>query len=93
MARHEKTLAGVFERPTRADLRWSEFSSLVKHVGGVVESAKGNGSRVLVKLNGHRATFHRPHPGDVIAKVLLEDLREFLERAGIRPEPQSQRKR
>ncbi|HEY9720408.1 MAG TPA: hexulose-6-phosphate synthase [Oscillatoriaceae cyanobacterium] len=92
MAKHDKTLADIFERPTRADLRGSEFAGLVRNQGGTVEPAKGNGSRLLVKLNGHRATFHRPHPGDIMAKVLVEDVREFLERAGVKPEAKAPRK-
>lgn len=68
---HEKSLAGIFERPTRADVRWSEFAALVRNLGGSAEPSKGNGSRILVKLNGHRATFHRPHPGDIMPKVLV----------------------
>lgn len=92
MAQHDKTLAGIFERPTWADVRWSDFASLVKNRGGSVEPAKGNGSRMHVKLNGRRATFHKPHPGDIMAKVLVEDVREFLEGAGVKPEPKPPRR-
>lgn len=78
-----KTLADVFERPTRADVRWSSVEGLIRALGG--EVTEGRGSRVRFKLGDRVATFHGPHPKRVTGKATLEDVRRFLENAGVRP--------
>ena len=78
-----KTLAAVFERPTRADVRWSSVEGLMRALGG--EVSEGRGSRVRFKLGERVATFHGPHPRRVTGKTTLEDVRRFLENAGVKP--------
>lgn len=78
-----ETLADVFERPTRADVSWSSVEGLVRALGG--EVTEGRGSRVRYRLGDRVATFHGPHPKRVTGKATLEDVRRFLENAGVRP--------
>lgn len=78
-----KTLAAIFERPTRSDVRWSSVEGLVRALGG--EVTEGRGSRVRFMLGERVATFHGPHPKRVTGKATLEDVRHFLENAGVRP--------
>jgi hypothetical protein len=78
-----KTLEAIFETPTRADVRWSKVEGLVKALGGDV--TEGRGSRVRFRLGERVATFHGPHPQRVTGKATLEDVRQFLENAGIKP--------
>ena len=80
---HHKTLTAIFERPTRADIRWFEIESLVAALGG--EALERKGSRVALVLNGVRATFHRPHPKPDTKKGAVEAVRTFLVNAGIQP--------
>jgi hypothetical protein len=75
-SKQRQTLRAVFERPTRADLRWTEIVSLLKALGAEVEG--GDGSRVAVALRGRRAVFHRPHPSPHASKGLVEAVRTFL---------------
>ena len=82
-ARHRKTLEHVFERPTRADVRWSRVEGLVRALGGTV--SEGRGSRVRFVLGATVATFHRPHPKPETGKATLEDVKRFFENAGFRP--------
>lgn len=82
-AAQRKTLEGVFEKPTRADVRWSKIEGLVRALDG--EVTEGRGSRVRFRLGDRVATFHRPHPERVTGKGTLEDVRRFLENAGIKP--------
>ncbi|MGE0726317.1 MAG: type II toxin-antitoxin system HicA family toxin [Alphaproteobacteria bacterium] len=82
-ARHRRTLTAIFERPTRADVRWSDVEALVRALGG--EVSQGSGSRVRLVLNGVRGVFHRPHPRPVTDKGALASLRMFLENAGTTP--------
>ncbi len=82
-ATQRKTLHAVFERPTRADVRWSNIEGLVRALGGDV--TEGRGSRVRFRLGDRVATFHGPHPKRVTGKATLEDVRRFLENAGVQP--------
>jgi HicA toxin of bacterial toxin-antitoxin, len=81
--RHRKTLAEIFERPTRADVRWKSVLALIEALGG--EVSEGRGSRVRFSLNGRRAVFHRPHPRPDMVKGAVEALRDFLTEAGVAP--------
>ena len=82
--RQMRTLHRIFERPRRADVRWSEVVSLLKAMGAQV--SEGKGSRVRVLLNETRAVLHRPHPADEINKAALASIERFLKEAGVRPE-------
>jgi HicA-like toxin of HicAB toxin-antitoxin system len=82
-ASQRKTLLSIFERPTRSDVRWSSVEGLIKALGGVV--TEGRGSRIRFQLGDRVATFHGPHPRRVTGKATLEDVRRFLENAGVRP--------
>jgi len=82
-AAQRRTLQAIFERPTRADVRWSRIEGLIKALGG--EVAEGRGSRVRFRFGERVATFHGPHPGRNAGKATLEDVRRFLENVGIKP--------
>jgi hypothetical protein len=77
------TLEGLFADPVRANIDWHDVESLLLTLGA--ELAEGRGSRVRVALNGIRAVFHRPHPGNEVGKPTVRSLRDFLIEAGIRP--------
>ena len=81
--RHGRTLIAVFERPTRANLRWQDIERLFAAVGA--EVTEGAGSRVRIKLGDQVKTFHRPHPGDEAKRYAVEAVREFLRDHGITP--------
>jgi hypothetical protein len=82
-AAQRKTLERIFETPTRSDVRWTVVESLITALGG--EVTQGRGSRVRFRLGDRLATFHGPHPKRVTGKATLEDVRRFLENAGVRP--------
>ncbi|MDE2149294.1 MAG: type II toxin-antitoxin system HicA family toxin [Gammaproteobacteria bacterium] len=82
-SRHRKTLAAIFERPTRADLRWTGIEALFVALGA--EISEGSGSRIRVALNGVRAVFHRPHPERITDKGAVVSVRRFLETAEVKP--------
>jgi hypothetical protein len=82
-AAQRKTLRAIFERPTRADVRWGKIEGLVRALGG--EVTEGRGSRVRFWLGDRVATFHGPHRERVTGKATLEDVRRFLENAGVKP--------
>jgi hypothetical protein len=82
-SRQRRSLARIFERPTRSDIRWEEVASLLKAVGA--EKHEATGSRVRFSRNGRILSLHRPHPKPVLRKYAVEDVREFLESNGIEP--------
>ena len=82
--RHRKTLAAIFDEPTRADVTWVSIERLIKALGA--EITEGKGSRVRFHLNGVRAVFHRPHPRKECDRGALRSVRRFLASAGVEPE-------
>jgi len=82
-ARHRKTLAAVFARPTLASIVFSDIEALVMALGGTV--AEREGSRVRMELAGQQWRCHRPHPGKEAKRYQIEEAREFLARAGVNP--------
>lgn len=82
-AKQRKTLEAIFSRPTRANIAWSDVESLFNALGATI--SEGEGSRVRVSLQGVRATYHRPHPQREANKSTVDDVRTFLESAGVAP--------
>ena len=71
----------MFERPTRANIRWEDIEKLLLALGA--ERKNKGGSIVGFKLNNIIETYHRPHPGKDAYKPQVERVREFLKKAGI----------
>lgn len=82
-AAQRKTLQAIFEKPMRADIRWSRIEGLVRALGG--ELTEGRGSRVRYRMGDRVATFHGPHPSRITGKAAVQNVRRFLENAGVQP--------
>ena len=82
-AKHQRTLALIFENPMRSDVHWSDIIAMLRHAGADI--SEGKGSRVRIALNGIRAVFHRPHPNKETDKGALKSMRRFLVEAGVKP--------
>ena len=80
-SKHNRTLAAIFETPGRANVRWADIEALFRALGADID--EGSGSRVRIKLNGERMTFHRPHPHPETDKGALVAVRKFLLDAGV----------
>lgn len=81
MPRPDRTLEAIFAVPVRANVAWNDIEKLFERLGG--EITEGKGSRARVHLNGVRAVFHRPHPGNEASKPVVRSVRRFLTEAGI----------
>ena len=81
-AKQRKTLAAVFAQPTLASIPFAEIESLIKALGGTVTERQG--SRIRADLKGGQWYAHRPHPGKEAKRYQVEQLRELLERVGVR---------
>ena len=82
-AKQKKTLAMIFEKPTRSDISWQETVSLLVRIGAVMK--EGNGSRVRFKYRDRSLHVHAPHPAKVISRGTVETVRGFLTDIGVTP--------
>lgn len=83
-SRQEKTLAAIFEKPVRSDIRWAAFESLVVALGGTVTA--GSGSHWRIVLKGLKFNLVKPHPKPILKVYQVREIREKLEILGITPE-------
>lgn len=81
--KQRKTLSAIFADPINGNIEWRRIESLLVGLGCQV--IEGSGSRITFILNDQRADFHRPHPGKEALRYRIKDVREFLQRAGIKP--------
>lgn len=82
-SKQTKILKKIYERPTHASIIWTDIVNLLKGCGA--EIIERQGSRVCIKLGNQRAVFHSPHPQKEAVKGAVDDIRAFLQRAGIKP--------
>lgn len=82
-ARHRKTLAAIFARPTLASILFADIEALFRALGGSVTERAG--SRVKIEIAGEQWRCHRPRPGKEAKRYQVEEARELLGRMGVRP--------
>ena len=82
-SKHGKTLAAVYALPTSPSVVFADIEALLKALGAKVLEREG--SRVKVELRGEQWRAHRPHPGKEAKRYQVEEVREMLERIGVRP--------
>jgi len=80
--KQRKILEEIFKKPTPSDIRWDDIEMLFKYLEA--EVIFGKGSRVRIKLNGLKSSFHRPHPQKITDKGTVVSIRRFLENAGVK---------
>jgi hypothetical protein len=82
-AKQRKTLSAIYQRPTSASIPFADIESLIRALGGSVTEREG--SRIKIELNREQWRCHRPHPNKEAKRYQVEEARELLERAGIKP--------
>lgn len=80
--KQRKILQDIFKKPTSSDIRWDDIEMLFKYLDA--EVLFGRGSRIRVKLNGAKSSFHRPHPRKTADKGTVLSIKRFLECAGVK---------
>jgi hypothetical protein len=75
-SKQKKTLEAIFEKPTRANIVWSDVEKLFIALGG--EIIEGKGSAIKIDIDGEMAYFHRPHPNKEAKRYQIDDARRFL---------------
>jgi hypothetical protein len=81
--KQRKTLSALYIRPTLASIPFNDMESLIEALGGKISEREG--SRIKADLKGEQWRAHRPHPGKEAKRYQVEELRELLERIGVRP--------
>jgi hypothetical protein len=82
-SKHFKTLQQIFHRPTVNSIKFSDIENMVMALGGSVQERSG--SRIRIELNKQIWRCHRPHPGKEAKCYQVEEAREFLQSAGVKP--------
>ncbi len=82
-SKQAKTLAAVFTTPTRSNVEWADIESLLVAIG--CDVIEGRGSRVRFGCKGVVASFHRAHPAKEANQYQVRDVRDFLEKIGVKP--------
>ena len=80
MSKAEKLITRFKQIP--ADFDWAELTQLLRQFG--YEEKKGSGSRRKFRCDGLPSiTLHEPHPGSIVKKYVLRQVRETLESEGL----------
>ncbi|MEZ5692143.1 MAG: type II toxin-antitoxin system HicA family toxin [Rickettsiales bacterium] len=81
--KQRRTLEAIFERPTRANIAWTDVEKLFIALGG--EIINKGGSIINVLLDGQPRIFHRPHPQKEAKKYTIDAVRTYLTILGYEP--------
>ena len=82
-SKHRATITAIFTDPVSGNILWPRVEALFVALGADI--VEGSGSRITILLQGRRADFHRPHPGKEALRYQIRAVREFLEKAGVKP--------
>ena len=82
-SKHRATITAIFTDPVSGNILWRRVEALFVALGADI--VEGSGSRITILLQGRRADFHRPHPGKEALRYQIRAVREFLEKAGVKP--------
>lgn len=79
------TINGIFDTPTRSNIRFSDIERLFISLGGTLFEGKGSAIRIAFP-NGMKYDQHRPHPQKEAKRYQVEDARTLLELMGVEPD-------
>ena len=80
-SKQRKALEALFAEPVNGNLEWARIETLFVALG--CHPIEGAGSAVTFEHSGHKATFHRPHPGNEALRYRVRAAREFLAKIGV----------
>ena len=83
MGQNQKLLAKLKKRPK--DFTWGELITLLKSLGyKEKKTGKTGGSRRrFIHATAPAITLHKPHPGRIVKRYVIDDILELFEREGI----------
>jgi len=81
-SKQRATLRAIFEKPTRANIKFSDIERLFISLGGKLYEGKGSAIRIAFP-NGAKYDQHRPHPQKEAKRYQVDDARTLLELLGV----------
>ncbi|MEQ9491075.1 MAG: hypothetical protein RIM72_19015 [Alphaproteobacteria bacterium] len=79
---HRKILHSLFAHPISANIAMKDVESVFTELGAEIDTA--HSGKIHVALKGHSANFS--HAGHSLPKQEVQQVRKFIELAGIDPE-------
>lgn len=79
--KHRKTLDAMLAVPVNGAIEWARIEALFVTLGCRV--IEGPGAAVTFEHQGHKANFHRPHPGKEALRYRVLAALEFLQKLGV----------
>ena len=79
--KHRKILHSLFSHPVPSNIHLHEMEHVFKDLGAELDHS-GLG-RLMVSMNGHKATFHGADHG--LSKDEVHNMKKFIETCGIEP--------
>jgi hypothetical protein len=80
--KHRKTLELIFLNPIQGNIEWRKIEALFISLDAKV--IEGEGSRVSFLIENEKGDFHRPHPGKEAKRYQVKNVRDFLNRVGVK---------
>lgn len=84
-SKQKATLKAIFEKPTRANIKFSDIERLFISLGGQLSEGKGSAIRIAFP-HGVKYDQHRPHPQKEAKRYQVDDARILLELLGVKPD-------
>lgn len=84
-SKQRATLKAIFEKPTPANIKFSDIERLLTTLGGQLYEGKGSAIRIAFP-NGLKYDQHRPHPRKEAKRYQVDDARLLLELLGVEPD-------
>jgi len=80
---YRKTLERILAALVHGNIEWTRIESKLKVAG--CRMVEGAGSSVTFESGGRKMTLDQPYPGKEALRYRILAVREFLEKAGIKP--------
>ncbi|WP_156782028.1 type II toxin-antitoxin system HicA family toxin [Acidihalobacter aeolianus] len=78
MSKHKKTLEKLKSPQTPSDLKWSELSGLLRHLGYEVLKNSGSRRKFINRETNALIICHEPHQPECVDKGCVADVVEHL---------------
>lgn len=84
-SKQRATLKAIFEKPTRANIKFFDIERLLVSLGGQLSEGKGSAIRIAFP-NGMKFDQHRPHPQKEAKRYQIDDARTLFVLLGVKPD-------
>jgi predicted RNA binding protein YcfA (HicA-like mRNA interferase family) len=83
MSKTQKLLAILASKPVPRDFLWSDFVTLMRHLGYQEHSGAGSRRKFIHSSTKQVISLHEPHPGKELKVYQVKEVVEALKSAGL----------